>query len=149
MASTEKKWTYSLKTVRSLRNRRLTSQIAGLDANNKLVVAGGIDLHAHIAGGKVTMGRIMRPEEFRLVRRTADKLRATVGRTLLTSPAIGYEYAKMGYTTAIEPATPSLFALHTHEELDSIPIRDKAVLPLFGNWHLVFRYAAENDVEKL
>jgi len=120
-----------------------------IDASNKLVVAGGVDLHAHIAGGKITMGRIMRPEEFRIVRSTANRLRATVGRTLLTSPAIGYEYAKMGYTTAIEPATPSLFALHTHEELDSIPIVDKAALPLFGNWHLVFKYAAENDIEKL
>ena len=120
-----------------------------IDANGKLVVAGGIDLHAHIAGGKINTGRAMRPEEMRHVRQKTGKFRAAVGRTLLTSPAIGYEYAKMGYTTAIEPATPSIYVIHTHEELDSIPIIDKATLPLFGNWHPVLRYSADKDIEKL
>ncbi|HDM60166.1 MAG TPA: formylmethanofuran dehydrogenase subunit A, partial [Archaeoglobus veneficus] len=120
-----------------------------IDANGKLVVAGGIDLHAHIAGGKINTGRAMRPEEMRHVSQKTGKFRAAVGRTLLTSPAIGYEYAKMGYTTAIEPATPSIYVIHTHEELDSIPIIDKATLPLFGNWHPVLRYSADKDIEKL
>jgi formylmethanofuran dehydrogenase subunit A len=120
-----------------------------IDAKGKLVVAGAIDIHAHIAARKINSGRAMRPEEFRRVRQKTGKFRAAVGRTLLTAPAIGYEYVKMGYTTAIEPATPSLYTLHTHEELDSIPIIDKAALPLFGNWHLVFKFIAENDIEKL
>lgn len=120
-----------------------------IDAEGRMVVAGAIDIHAHIAARKINSGRIMRPEEFRRVRQKTGKFRAAVGRTLLTSPAIGYEYAKMGYTTAIEPATPPIYTLHTHEELDSIPIIDKAALPLFGNWHLVFRFASENDIEKL
>ncbi|MFP3908387.1 MAG: formylmethanofuran dehydrogenase subunit A [Archaeoglobaceae archaeon] len=121
-----------------------------IDASNKLVVAGGIDIHAHIATRKVNAGRAMRPEEFRTVRgKSNNRFRSTVGRTLLTSPGIGYEYAKMGYTTAVEPATPPLYTLHTHEELNSIPIIDKVCLPLFGNWHLVFKFAAEKDIEKL
>ena len=126
-----------------------TSNDKVIDANGKLVVAGGIDLHAHIAAKKVTSGRAMRPEEFRRVRQKTGKFRAAMGRTLLTSPAIGYEYAKMGYTTAIDPATPPLYTIHTHEELDSIPIIDKGTLPLFANWHLVFKYVAENDIERL
>ncbi len=120
-----------------------------IDATNKLVVAGGVDMHAHIAGSKINTGRSMRPEEMRPVRSKANKFRATVGRTLLTAPAIGYEYAKMGYTTAFEAAQPPIGALHTHEELDSIPMVDKAALPVFGNWHFVLKYVAEKDLEKL
>ena len=120
-----------------------------IDASNKLVVAGGVDMHAHIAGSKINTGRTMRPEEMRVVRQTANKLRSAVGRVLLTSPAIGYEYAKMGYTTVIEAADPPIGSLHTHEELDAIPIVDKAALPVFSNWHPVFKYTAEKDIEKL
>jgi formylmethanofuran dehydrogenase subunit A len=120
-----------------------------IDASNKLVVAGGVDMHAHIAGSKINTGREMRPEEMRVVRNIAGKFRAAIGRVLLTSPAIGYEYSKMGYTTAFEAAQPPVGALHTHEELDAIPLVDKGALPVFGNWHLVFKYVAEKDIEKL
>ena len=120
-----------------------------IDASNKLVVAGGVDMHAHIAGSKINTGRTMRPEEMRVVRNIANKFRAAVGRVLLTSPAIGYEYAKMGYTSSFEAAQPPIGALHTHEELDAIPMIDKAALPVFGNWHFVFKYVEAKDIEKL
>ncbi|MEM0215561.1 MAG: formylmethanofuran dehydrogenase subunit A [Archaeoglobaceae archaeon] len=120
-----------------------------IDASGKLVVAGGVDMHAHIAGSKINTGRTMRPEEMRVVRNIAGKFRATVGRVLLTAPAIGYEYAKMGYTTSFEAAQPPIGALHTHEELDAIPMIDKAALPVFGNWHLVFKCIEERNMEKL
>ncbi|MDW7990510.1 MAG: amidohydrolase family protein, partial [Archaeoglobaceae archaeon] len=120
-----------------------------IDASGKLVVAGGVDMHAHIAGSKINTGRVMRPEEMRVVRTIAGKFRATVGRVLLTAPAIGYEYAKMGYTTSFEAAVPPIVAPHAHEELDSIPIIDKGALPVFGNWHLVFKCIEEKNLEKL
>ncbi len=120
-----------------------------IDANGMTVVPGGIDIHAHIAGPKINAGRSMRPEDLKYVRSKSNKTRCAMGKVLLTCPAIGYEYAKMGYTTAIEPATPTIYSIHTHEELDSIPIVDKAALPLFGNWHLTFKFAAEGDVEKM
>ncbi|MET1123706.1 MAG: formylmethanofuran dehydrogenase subunit A [Archaeoglobaceae archaeon] len=120
-----------------------------IDASGKLVVAGGVDMHAHIAGSKINTGRTMRPEEMRVVRLVANKFRAAVGRVLLTSPAIGYEYAKMGYTTAVEAASPPIGSLHTHEELDAIPMVDKAALPVFGNWHFVFKFVEEKNIEKL
>jgi formylmethanofuran dehydrogenase subunit A len=120
-----------------------------IDASNKLVVAGGFDMHAHIAGSKINVGREMRPEEMRTVRLIAGKFRASIGRVLLTSPAIGYEYAKMGYTSAFEAAQPPVGSLHTHEELDAIPMIDKAALPVFGNWHFVLKYVAEKEYEKL
>ena len=120
-----------------------------IDASNKLVVAGGVEMHSHIAGSKINTGRSMRPEEMRVVRNVAGKFRAVVGRVLLTAPGIGYEYAKMGYTTAVEAASPPIGSPHTHEELDAIPILDKAALPVFGNWHFVFKFISEKDQEKL
>ncbi len=120
-----------------------------IDASNKLVVAGGVEMHSHIAGSKINTGRSMRPEEMRVVRNVAGKFRAVVGRVLLTAPGIGYEYAKMGYTTAVEAASPPIGSPHTHEELDAIPIVDKAALPVFGNWHFVFKFVSEKDQEKL
>ncbi len=120
-----------------------------IDASNKLVVAGGVEMHSHIAGSKINTGRSMRPEEMRVVRNVAGKFRAVVGRVLLTAPGIGYEYAKMGYTTAVEAASPPIGSPHTHEELDAIPILDKAALPVFGNWHFVFKFVSEKDQEKL
>ena len=118
-----------------------------IDAKGKVVVAGGIDIHAHIAGAKINVGRKMRPEEMKYPRFKANDLRSGVGRVLLTSPAIGYEYARMGYTTAVEPAMPTLYAIHTHEELDSIPIVDKMTLPLFGNWLFVFKFVMNNELD--
>lgn len=125
------------------------SECKVIDASGKLVVAGGVELHSHIAGSKINTGRAMRPEEMRYIRTIAGKFRACVGRILMNAPALGYEYAKMGYTTAVEPAVPPIGSLHTHEELDSIPMLDKIALPTFGNWHFVLKFVAEKNIEKL
>jgi len=62
---------------------------------------------------------------------------------------MGYRYARMGYTTAFEAATPILEARHTHEELEEIPIIDKGALTLFGsNWQ-VMECVRDNDLPKL
>ncbi|MEM3615181.1 MAG: amidohydrolase family protein, partial [Candidatus Methanomethylicia archaeon] len=34
-----------------------------IDAKGKLVLPGGIDIHSHIAGPKVNIGRLIRPED--------------------------------------------------------------------------------------
>ena len=34
-----------------------------IDASGKIVIAGGVDLHSHIAGSKINIGRLMRPED--------------------------------------------------------------------------------------
>ena len=45
----------------------------------------------------------------------------------------GCLYAKMGFTTVVEPAMSPGAALHTHLELADIPIIDKATLAILGN----------------
>ncbi|MEM2137039.1 MAG: formylmethanofuran dehydrogenase subunit A [Candidatus Methanomethylicia archaeon] len=108
-----------------------------IDAKGKLVVPGGIDIHSHIAGPKVNVGRLIRPEDHYLTN-TPHKLpyrRAETGLTVPNVFKIGYEYARMGYTLVAEPATPPIKTRHTHEELNAIPIIDKMAFVLVdSNW---------------
>jgi formylmethanofuran dehydrogenase subunit A len=62
---------------------------------------------------------------------------------------MGYRYARMGYTTAFEAASPILEARHTHEELEEIPIIDKGALTLFGNNWQVMECVRDKDLSKL
>lgn len=101
------------------------------DAAGKIVMAGAIDIHSHIAGWSVNTARLLLPE-FRL------GSAARPGSTPLSSagwPAseIGCIYAAMGFTTVVEPAVSPHCALHAHLELADIPIIDKATLAVLGN----------------
>lgn len=60
----------------------------------------------------------------------------------------GYRYARMGYTTVIEPATPPLKTRHTHHELNDTPIVDKACFPLVGNNWFVMKYLSRGMFEE-
>jgi formylmethanofuran dehydrogenase subunit A len=121
-----------------------------IDAHNLLVMAGGVDAHSHIAGAKVNAGRIMRPDDARLGLEQATAVcRPSTGYTVPNCYAMGYRYARLGYTTAFEAATPILESRHTHEELEEIPIIDKGALTLFGsNWE-VMQCVREKDLKKL
>ena len=101
-----------------------------LDATGFVVMPGGVDMHAHIAGPKVNVARKMRPEDKRkapVIRRTSFTRSGTTG-SVPSTFATGYLYAGMGWTTAVEAAVPILSAKHTHEELRDTPIIDKACL---------------------
>lgn len=121
-----------------------------IDASKMIVMPGGVDLHAHIAGSKVNGGRLFRPEDHRyeVYARTATT-RAGVGHSVPSTFTTGYRYANMGYTTVIEPAVPPLKARHTHEELRDTPIIDKACFPLFGNNWYVLECIANDDLDML
>src|SRR5499427_8540800 len=106
-----------------------------LDASGLIVMPGGVDMHAHIAGPKVNVARKMRPEDKRRappVRRTPMTRSGTTG-SVPSTFATGYLYAGLGYTTAFDAAIPPLGARHTHEEFHDTPIIDKGFLVLFGN----------------
>jgi formylmethanofuran dehydrogenase subunit A len=121
-----------------------------LNAENKIVMPGGVDLHSHIAGSKINLGRLLRPEDHRkdVVPRTA-LTRSGVGYSCPSTFVTGYRYAQMGYTTVMEAAMPPLGARHVHEELNDTPIIDKAAFSLFGNNHFVLKYIKEGDMERL
>ena len=121
-----------------------------IDAGNRLVLPGAIDIHSHYAGGKETAGRILRPEDnLRFTLNKRNSLRSGTGFSIPSSFTAGYLYAKLGYTTAFTPAMPPLFARHTHEELADVPILDKGAYPTYdGNW-FVMKYVKEKDINML
>jgi len=121
-----------------------------IDASGLIVLPGGVEIHTHIAGSKVNLGRLFRPEDHRKdpVSRTGVT-RGGVGYTVPTTFVTGYRYVKLGYTTLMEAAAPPLGARHTHEELNDIPIVDKGCYTLMGNNYFVLRYIKEKDFEKL
>jgi formylmethanofuran dehydrogenase subunit A len=130
-----------------------------IDASDMLVMPGGVDIHSHIAGPKVNAGRLLCPEDHRTRARCAKcffrnceiKTPVTRSGTGCAVPSIfttGHIYSAMGYTTVIEPASPPLKTLHTHEELNDIPLIDKACFLLFGNNWIVMEYLKEGRIEE-
>jgi len=119
------------------------------DVTGKVVMAGAIDLHTHIGGGKVNLARALMPEEHRAHRhsRTAHT-RACTGHATPSTFATGYRYAEMGYTTCFEPAIVPVNARHAHLEMGDIPIVDKGGYAMLGNDDFLLRLLAERDPQQ-
>jgi formylmethanofuran dehydrogenase subunit A len=120
-----------------------------IDACGMIVMPGGVDIHSHIAGSKVNSGRLLRPEDhFKDFEPKTSVTRSGVGRSIPSTFTTGYRYARMGYTTVMDPAMAPLEAKHTHEEFSDIPMIDKASYPLLGDWWFVLEYLREGDIEE-
>lgn len=110
-----------------------------VDATGSIVMAAGIDIHSHIAGGKVGLGRLLMPEDHRdsgfgaRAKGVAPGLRSGGGVATPTSFATGYAYAGLGYGTAIEPAMVPSNARACHLETADLPIIDKGCYVMLGN----------------
>jgi formylmethanofuran dehydrogenase subunit A len=125
-----------------------------IDATGMTVMAGGVEIHAHIAGPKVNVGRIYRPEDKLFNARPGLKetpahmsTRTEGGYSVPTTYKTGYSYARLGYTTAMEAAMPPLFARHVHEEMRDTPIIDEGAYPVFGNNWFVLEYIKNKEIE--
>ncbi len=118
---------------------------ATYDATGKIVMAGAIDIHSHIAGWNVNTARLLLPEYHRAAaqRPAATPLSYAGWSTFET----GCRYAAMGFTTVVEPAVSPHYALHAHLELADIPIIDKATLAVLGNddYLLTLLHAQESE----
>ncbi|MBN1244116.1 formylmethanofuran dehydrogenase subunit A [Candidatus Bathyarchaeota archaeon] len=124
------------------------SRAKKIDATGLTVMPGAVDIHTHIAGGEVNTGRMIRPEDHvkDVVRKTA-LTRSGTGYSIPSTFVTGYRYSKMGYTTVMNPSMAPLGAKHTHEELNDIPLLDKATFPLIGDWWFVLEYLQKGDLE--
>jgi len=132
---------------------KIVAEVEGaptIDASGMVVMPGGVDIHSHVAGSKVNTGRKMRPEDHRgdVVPKT-NVTRSGVGYTVPSTFTTGYRYAALGYTTVMEAAVPPLMAKHAHEELNDIPLVDKACFPLMGNNYFVLKYIATGEFQKV
>src|SRR3984885_6440444 len=102
-----------------------------MDASGLIAMAGGIDIHSHIAGANVNTARLMLPEYHRAHARRPDE--TPLSKVGWTTFETGRLYAEMGFTTVVEPAVSPHHALHAHLELADTPIIDKAILAILGN----------------
>jgi len=122
-----------------------------LDAAGYVVMPGGVDMHCHIAGPKVNMGRKMRPEEKRqgeVIPRTLTTHSGTLG-SVPSTFATGFKYIGLGYTSAFDAAVPPLAARHAHEEFADTPAIDKGFYVLMGNNHFMMKSIAEENPKQL
>lgn len=114
-----------------------------LDIAGAVVMAGAIDIHSHISGGKVNIARALLPEEHRAISRARDgERRAGSGEPTSTTFSTGYRYAEMGYTAAFEPAMVPVNARQNHIEMCDIPMIDKGTYVLLGNDDYLLRMLA-------
>lgn len=101
-----------------------------IDAAGCVVMAGGVEVHSHIAGGNVITSRLLLPELYVSEAAPEGHPFAHAGGA---AAWIGSTYARMGYTTAVEPAMPPTHALATQLELADIPLLDRGALTVMGN----------------
>ena len=102
-----------------------------IDATDCIVMAGAIDIHSHIGGGNVNTARLLLPEHH--AAHSPRPVMTPLSNAGWSTFETGCLYARMGFTTVVEPAMAPGDALHTHLELADIPIIDKATLAILGN----------------
>jgi formylmethanofuran dehydrogenase subunit A len=110
-------------------------------------MAGGIDMHTHIGGGKVNLARLLLPEDHRnTVARPPSALElASCGGCTPGTLVTGYRYVEMGYTAAFEPAMLAANARHAHMEMGDTPILDHGAYVLLGNDELFLEMLARGE----
>lgn len=108
----------------------------------RTVMAGAIDLHTHIGGGKVNLARLLMPERPRAKgAMRADKpwlgpLSCPVPNTWET----GRRYLQMGYTACFEPAMLPANARQSHAEMRDTPWLDTGGYVVLGNDRMLLEW---------
>lgn len=115
------------------------------DLRGKIVMAGAIDIHTHIGGGKVNIARAMLPEDHEQdVEKKTAITRAGCGHAAPSTLTAGYRYAEMGYTACFEPAMLPCNARQAHMEMADTPMVDKGAYALLGNDDFYLKLLASN-----
>jgi formylmethanofuran dehydrogenase subunit A len=120
------------------------------DLAGKIVMPGGIDIHSHVAGGKVNLARALMTSDHRdhdCAHHGA--WRSGSGYATPSSFLTGYRYAELGYTAAFEPAMVPSNARHTHAELADTPMIDKGCYVMLGNDDFLLRLLAEEAEQQV
>ena len=128
------------------RNEKISKTI---NLKNKVIMAGGIDIHSHIAGGKVNLARLLLPEEHRKHLYSSSKdLRSGSGLGTCSSFHIGYKYAKLGYCAVFEPAVLPSNARSAIIEMSDIPFVDKGTYTVLSNDDFLLKLIQKKSNQK-
>jgi formylmethanofuran dehydrogenase subunit A len=112
----------------------------------RVVMAGAIDPHTHIGGGKMTIARMLMPEDHQGHEMARTHLtRAGSGRALPSTLMTGYRYAEMGYTACFEPAMLPANARQAHMEMGDTPMVDKGGFAMLGSDDFFLRQLAQKQ----
>jgi len=104
------------------------------DLSNCIVMAGAIDLHTHIGGGKVNIARTMMLDDQHQHPHPGNHIcHSGNGHAVPSTFTAGYRYAEMGYTACFEPAVLPVNARQAHMEMADTPMVDKGGYVLLGN----------------
>jgi formylmethanofuran dehydrogenase subunit A len=120
------------------------------DLAGRVVMAGAIDLHTHIGGGKLNIARAMLPEDHRgdpLAR--TGLTRSSCGHAAPGTLYAGYRYAEMGYTACFEPAILPVNARQAHLEMGDTPMVDKGGYVMLGSDDFLLRLMAAGEDQRL
>jgi formylmethanofuran dehydrogenase subunit A len=123
-----------------------------IDASGCVVMAGGIDMHTHIGGGKVNLARLLMAEDHRAgenpIPLPVNPLELpSCGGCAPGTLATGYRYVEMGYTAAFEPAMVAGNARHAHMEMGDVPILDHGAYVMLGNDELFLQMLHEGGAQ--
>jgi len=104
------------------------------DLAGKVIMAGAIDMHSHIGGGKVNIARMMLPEFRQYSEPEAHICTPHCSHHATpTTTETGFRYIEMGYTAAFEPAMMPINARQAHLEMADTPMIDKGGYAMLGN----------------
>lgn len=122
------------------------------DLSGKVVMAGAIDMHSHIGGGKVNIARMMLPE-FQESRRYSEPEAHICSpncshHATPSATETGFRYIEMGYTAAFEPAIMPVNARQAHLEMADTPMIDKGGYAMLGNDDYFLRLLAAGKDQK-
>ncbi len=122
------------------------------DLTGKIVMAGAIDMHSHVGGGKVNIARMMLPE-FQEAKNYSEPEAhiCTPNCSHNSTPNTndtGFRYIEMGYTAAFEPAMLPINARQAHLEMADTPMIDKGGYAMLGNDDYFLRLLSQNADQK-
>jgi len=113
--------------------------------NGKILMAGAIDMHTHIGGGKVNLARtLMSGEHHDHPHDGSGMLRSGSGIVTPSTLSAGYRYAEMGYTTCFEPAVLPSNARQAHMEMADTPMVDTGGYAVLGSDDLFLSMLSKN-----
>jgi formylmethanofuran dehydrogenase subunit A len=122
------------------------------DLTGKVVMAGAIDMHSHIGGGKMNIARMMLPEYQETMRYSEPEAHVCGPQcshnATPNSVDTGFRYIEMGYTAAFEPAILPVNARQAHLEMADTPMIDKGGYAMLGSDDFFLRMLAEKRDQK-
>ncbi len=122
-----------------------------INASGCVTMAGGIDLHTHIGGGKVSLARMLMRDQMPPWR-TAKPAGSTIPAESHFLPSAGTtasRYLDMGYTTCLEPAVIPCNARSAHAEMADVRGIDTGGYCLLGNDDVLLQLIAEGSPQEV